>query len=352
MSGLSERQRLVYADLEKTMHNVNVSADLRRARIFITGGTGFVGYWFVSLLLLMGDALKLDLDITILTRDPEKFLRQEPDIATRVSLLPGDVRDFSFPGGEFSYVVHAATETNARINEEDPHMLKDVIEKGTKRVLDFACGHGVKRFLYVSSGAAYGKQPSDLTHMPETFEGSIDDNNTGASVYAHSKRGAESLVCEVSRRSGIKTPIARLFAFVGAKLPLDEHFAIGNFIRDALGGGSIVVGGDGSSYRSYLYGADLAAWLLRILFDGEDRRVYNVGSDRAMTIKEVAETVASSSRSSCRVEIKGKAISGAVVSRYVPSVDRVKRELGVTESFSLDEAIRRTMQWHSLSEHA
>lgn len=352
MSRLSERQRLVYADLGKTMRNVNVPADLQRARIFITGGTGFVGYWLLSSLLLMSDALKLDLNITILTRDPAKFLRQEPDIATRVSFLLGDVRDFTFPDGDFPYVVHAAAETNARINDEDPNMLKDVIEKGTARVLDFACGHGAKRFLYVSSGAAYGKQPSDLTHMPETFEGLIDDNNTGASVYARSKRAVESLVCEVSKRSGIKTPIARLFAFVGAKLPLDEHFAIGNFIRNAMNGGPIVVEGDGTPYRSYLYGADLARWLLQILFDGGDRCTYNVGSDRAVTVKEVAETVASSSRPPCRVEIRQKAIPGAAVSRYIPSVDRVKRELGVTESFSLDYAIRRTMQWYSLTGYA
>lgn len=352
MSRMSERQKLVCADLKRTVRDVGIPGGIRGAGIFITGGTGFVGYWLVSALLLMSDIFELDLNIAVLTRDPRKFQRGEPDIAGRVSLVPGDVRDFRFPGGSFSHVVHAATETNARINDGNPALLKEVIEKGTERVLDFARGHGARRFLYVSSGAAYGRQPSDLARLPETFEGLPDGNDTGASVYARSKRAAEKLVCEASGRWGITAPIARLFAFVGANLPLDEHFAIGNFIRDALNGGPVVVGGDGSSYRSYLYGADLAGWLLRILFDGADRRMYNVGSDRAVTIKEAAEAVASLSSPSCRVEIRQRAIPGAVASRYVPSADRVKEELGAVESFSLEEAIRRTMQWYSLKAHA
>jgi dTDP-glucose 4,6-dehydratase len=141
---------------------------------------------------------------------------------------------------------------------------------------------------------------------------------------------------------------ARAFAFVGPYLPLDAHFAVGNFMRDALAGDTIRVGGDGTPYRSYLHAADLAVWLWTMLARGRGGRAYNVGSDEAMSIRELADAVSRAARTIGRnpiVSIARPADPSAPPARYVPSTRRASEELGLRVRISLDDALARTLEW-------
>ena len=320
---------------------------LRGQRLFITGGTGFFGCWLLESFCAANRAFSLNARATVLTRNPEAFKKKAPHLAgdTAIELVAGDVRTFDFPAGEFAFVVHAATQSNsAEFHGTDLEMF-DTIVDGTRRTLQFARHRGARKFLLLSSGAVYGEQPTEIAHIEESYRGA--PKLTGpAAPYAEGKRAAE-LLCEFhARESGVECKIARCFAFVGPHLPLDAHFAIGNFIANALRREAIQIKGDGTPLRSYLYMADTMVWLWTILFRGPSLRAYNVGSENAVSIAALARTVADTLAPGLELTIARKPAPGALAPRYVPSTRAARHELGLTENVTLREAILRTADWY------
>ena len=329
-------------------HTRALWAEARGKRFFITGGTGFFGMWLLESFIHINDALGLGMQATVLTRDPAAFARKAPHLTSRPDLtfIAGDIRTFAFPPGHFDYVVHAATEASATLNQEAPHEMLDAIIGGTRRVLEFSAQCGVKKLLITSSGAVYGKQPAGLTHIPEDYAGAPDPLLPG-SAYGEGKRVSEHLCCVHARQHGYEVKIARCFAFVGPHLPLDGTYAIGNFIRDALKGQTITISGDGSPMRSYLYASDLTIWLWTLLFKAPSSRAYNVGSAQDLSIRQLAETVAAKVGKGVAVHIAQPIDPLRPLARYVPAVDRAQAELGLTPTVSLNDSIQRTALWYA-----
>ncbi len=337
------------ADLNSILAStVPLWEELRGQELFITGGTGFFGCWLLESFVWANRTLNLNAKATVLTRNPEVFQAKASHLASApcVNLCKGDVMGFSFPKGEYPFIIHAATEASAKLNSENPLLMLDTIVTGTRRVLDFAAQAGTKKFLLTSSGAVYGKQPSDLDQIPEDYLGAPDTMNPHW-AYGEGKRLAELLCAMYSKIHGFETKIARCFAFVGPYLPLDAHFAIGNFIRDAMAGGPINVNGDGTPYRSYMYATDLVVWLWTILLKGKNCHPYNVGSDQSVTIEQLATTVAACIGKKLDTRIAQKKTPGKKAERYVPAVERVKSAFGLNALVGLESAIKKTISYHN-----
>jgi nucleoside-diphosphate-sugar epimerase len=337
--------------LEQDLDNVLQQAapvwpELRGARLFITGGTGFIGCWLLESLRHADQHLNLGVQATILTRDPQAFKLKVPHLAnySGFHFIAGDVCNFESPKGEFSHLIHAATEASADLNEKDPRRMFDTIIQGTSRALDFAVEKAVKRVLFLSSGAVYGQQPWEMERVTENYSGSPSCTDPRA-AYAEGKRAAEMLCAIYNKQFGTKVAIARIFALLGPYLSLDIHFAAGNFIRDAMQGKPVIVNGNGLPCRSLLYASDLTAWLWHMLVRAEPGKPYNVGSDESVSIRDLAERV-SHVLGNGEYQILGAKDMGWNPGRYVPDTSLIGHDLGLHRTVTLDEAIRRTALWN------
>ena len=302
-------------------------------RLFITGGTGFFGKSLLDY-RRHHPAFAAEYELTILSREPERFAAEWPELAGQpgVGFVKGDVRGltersstiFAHGGetGRYDAILHFATPAVTTLCDEE---MTSIILGGTRAVIDFAKANGIKKVLFASSGAVYGRQFAPVDEEAPC---------TPMTAYGKGKLDAEQMLLD----SGLVVKIARCFAFTGPYLNRDIHYAIGNFLRDALAGGDLVVNGDGTPLRSYLYADDLVEWLFAILERGVSGRVYNVGSPEAISIAALAAKVKAVLNSPGEVDIRGVPGEGPAPV-YVPIVDRIRRELGVKVSMPIDQAI-------------
>lgn len=311
-------------------------------KLLLTGGTGFFGKALLRYRLPLGEPTALRL--FVLSRNPEQFLAEYPEFSGHSSLtfLKGDIqqRDTLPWGHGFTHVLHAATDSTIGPSLI-PLQRYDQIVDGTRNILDLAVATGARRLLLTSSGAIYGPQPADLAAIPEDWPGSppLAEPST---AYGQAKRAAEHLCALVGEQHGLETVVARCFAFVGPDLPLNVHFAIGNFILDALMADGITVSGDGTPLRTYLDQSDLAHWLLTLLEHGRHGQAYNVGSDQVISIAALARLVRDVLAPNKPVHILGQPNPGAARNRYVPDIRKAQQELGLSCTVPLAEAIRRS----------
>lgn len=312
--------------------------------LFFTGGTGFVGTWMTRVLLRAIDTGRLSATARLLTRNPDSFRSRHPEIADHraVALVEGDVLRDGWSASGCTHLVAGATEASAALLKERPRLMLETILDGTRRTLDEAERAGVRRALFVSSGAANGPQSPGVERVRETeFFG--PDPLLARSAYAEGKRAAEMLFALAGR--DLSFSVARLWAFAGPLLPLDTHFAVGNFMGDVLAARTIRILGDGTTVRSYQHPADMAAWSWICLASGGAGRAYNIGSEEAISTRDLAALV-NQVGGGAGYEVLGRPVPGARVDVYVPDTTRFREEFGLPAGRSLETTLRQTFAWH------
>ena len=349
MNALFNPLRLPCDDLDSVVKVVGTRWErLASQRLLLTGGTGFIGKWLLGTFLHANRRYDLNARIVIVSRQPELFLNKFPELLNckEIEWLALDVRHLSHKttgNREFGFAIHAATDVVA---SSTPTEILDTCISGTRRVLDvMMCNTSPSRMLLLSSGAVYGRTSQELTAIREEWAGAPDPLST-ASSYGEGKRVSELLCSMVAaEHPALGVAIARCFSFVGPHLPLDQQFAIGNFIASAMHGEDIRIQGDGSPMRSYLYVSDLVHWLWVMLFDSPSCRAFNIGGAESISIGALANRVKTVLNADIEIRIEKKISLSAGPNFYVPSIDRIAAELELTPTVSLNEAITRTANW-------
>ncbi|MEX3935930.1 NAD-dependent epimerase/dehydratase family protein [Paraburkholderia phymatum] len=334
--------------------------ELNGVHVLVTGGTGFVGCWLLEAALWARARFRIDLRISVLARRPERLAAIAPHLAAdpAITLVRGDIRNGDLPSHDgqagdgrrvpYTHVIHAATATNVSLDNPPPLAAFDASVMGTRHVLDLCERHAVKRFLLISSGAVYGRTHALDRPLTESDPlASVRGDLAGA--YALGKAAAEFLSVASGAAHGFTAVAARCFSFIGPYQPFNSGFAAGNFMRDALEGKSIQIKGDGTPIRSYLYGADMAMWLWTMLLRGEHGEIFNVGSDRPISIGELARQIAREVPAAvpvreCPVVVAGQP-TGHRPELFAPDVGLARARLGLDVVTPLDAAIRRTAAW-------
>lgn len=316
---------------------------LRDARFFITGATGFFGQWILEAIVELNDSLNLGLRAQCASRDPGAFLARRPDLAARSELEWQTVSAGALGGAsinpECSHFLHMAASSDARDYQASPANSLWSIIQDARHASELASRAGA-HLHFVSSGAVYGPKRASFGPCRESdaLSGAPDPLNPAA-AYANAKRSAESIVACSSPSWSISRP----FAFLGPGLPLNLHFAAGNFIRDAASGLPIAITSDGSPLRSYLHPADLAAWTLALCGLAPHGRAINIGSDQPVSLAQLARLISLQAGSPGPV-LALAPTPGADVPAYCPSVEAASA-FGLRQSQPLESCILDTLAW-------
>jgi len=325
-----------------------LSARLAEHRIALIGGTGFIGSWIAESITALNDIYGSSVRLDLFGRSATSWTIANPHLYGRadVRVLPLDVRStFELPR-DTTLVLFAAGVADPRVQASDPLRVHETALQGIGHALAATSRlDQLQRFVNLSSGLVLGVQPHNCA-LTESEIGVLDFTRIH-NVYAESRRAAESLVSIYASQYRIPVSTARAFTFIGPYQPLDAPWAANNFMRDALLGNIIRLHGDGATRRSYLYGSDAACWLLKILIDGLDSEVYNVGGSVAITHAEFAVKVAARATPTPQLVYKSQPTSNRRCHDFYPDVSSVQAKLGLTQAIDINAAIDRSMLWHA-----
>jgi dTDP-glucose 4,6-dehydratase len=320
-------------DLEHIFHHAGGCWNrLDGKSVLFTGASGFFGSWMLESLLYAGTKSGLTFRAIAVTRDARRFLQYLPHLAgdPRVEVLESDAATMPVPERPVDYVVHSLF-APAPLEEMEAHY-----EMATRRLLEIAVLKEAAGCLLCSTGAVYKPSASPIPENWPRF-GAGDPL-----CYPRIRAQVEDQWEAGFVRRGLPVTIARGFAFVGPRLPLDGQFAVGNFLRDILAGLPVTIHGDGSPIRSYLHAADLAVRLWHILVHGQPGGIYNVGAAQELSIGDAADAIAALVQPPAEIRILRE---GSGYSYYVPDSTRAERAFGLAPGLPFPEALARTWRW-------
>jgi len=335
---------MIQEDCAKSCINISNLEKLKSSHILITGGTGFVGNWLTEMLIYLNENFNFNVTIYLLSRNAAQGINHSE--FKYIHYIKSDVKNLKELPRTIEYILHAAGTPDSREHISNSIKTIDTFFKGTQNILDIASRlPNLIKVIHFSSNKIYGTNYS-RTPMQESNTTIVGNNNQD--VYSESKRISETLCKAYISELHLPIIIVRPFAFIGPFQSLDKPWAINNFIRDAILGGPIRILGNELTAKSYMYGSDLAYFILNILTQGKVGEIYNLGSADSTTLVELASKIKNIINSDIEIKIRSSKDQYSKTSFDVPDTSKVENELNIKSSFDIDEALKRTILWNKL----
>lgn len=299
-------------------------------RVFVSGGAGFIGSHLANQLHRRGHFVRVLDDMS--SGEPRT-------LDTGINLTRGDVRDipklWSLLQG-VDVVYHLAARASVPASVLYPREYNDVNVGGTVSLLEACRDVGVDRVILASSATVYGDQAEQPVHEELATHPAVP--------YAVSKVAAEQYLFTIGRLSSFETVALRIFNAYGPgqQLPPVHAPVIPQFIQQILGGGSVIVFGDGSQSRDFVYIDDVVEALIRAATAPHiDQQIINVGSGIETSVRDLIEQIAAVTGAKANVLYNSETSGG--IARLVANLSKARHLLGYETSTDLPTGLRKLL---------
>ena len=321
---------------------------LSGSTLLITGGTGFFGSWVSELVFYMNENHKMNVRLYLVDRDFEDFKSSLPHLveSENMKFIRSDIRHLTEIPSEVNYIIHAANNPDNRFHSSRPLESMTTVAEGIRAVVkSSSLTQNLLKIVNISSSSVYSMGKDCDKNFIESDQG-YAFNKKIKNCFGEANRYGESL-CHAARNE-FRLPIinVRPFTFCGAYQSIDSPWAINNFINDAINKRPISIFGDGNTVRSYMYGADLAVWLIIIMLYSEDGKTYNVGNGTGFSLREIAEKVSSFFQPSPSVLLNTSLTIQSNNTLLLPDISKAEKDFGLAQYTDIDRSIKRTVEWY------
>ena len=305
--------------------------------ILVTGGAGFIGSYLCDVLVELGvNVTCLDDFSTGLTANIDHLLGER-----KFHLIKEDVSNFD-GAKKYDYVLHFASRASPEEYQLNPIKTLLANSLGSHRMLELArkCD---SKILFASSSEVYGD--SAVVPTPETYWGNV--NPVGVrSCYDEGKRFSEAFFMAYHREYGLATTILRIHNTYGPRIRADGDYgrALSRFVAQALRNDDLTVYGDGSQTRSFCYITDMISGVLLALVRKDSvGEVVNLGNPAEILIIDLAKKITEVTGSKSKIVFCP--LPEDDPKRRCPRIDKAQRILGWRPKVTLDEGLKRTVNW-------
>ncbi|OGZ65382.1 MAG: hypothetical protein A3C50_03510 [Candidatus Staskawiczbacteria bacterium RIFCSPHIGHO2_02_FULL_43_16] len=350
---------IISQDVENIASRIKDDAAILEGKnILVTGGSGFLGGYFLDVIaffnehhftepckiicldnLIVGDQKRM---AGLLEKDYFEFIKH--DIS----------KPFSYDG-PIDFIVHAASVASPTYYRQYPLETIDANVLGTRYLLELAKEKKTRSFLFMSTSETYGDPSPENIPTPETYRGNVSFTGPRA-CYDESKRLGETLCMAFWQQYGLPVKIARPFNFYGPGLRLDDKRVLPDFVNNVLHNKPIVIHSDGKATRTFCYISDAIAGLFKILLSDFNGEAFNVGNDTQgeISMLDLAKMVQDISGKNVGILHKASLDKNYVTDnpqRRAPDLSKIRRMLNYQPSIDLKTGLQKSIAWYKDNYH-